>query len=774
MHLNTLAGRSYNDLSQYPIFPWIIRDYTSDVLDLTNPQTFRDLSRPMGAQSEERLAQFMKRYREWDDPTGETPPYMYGTHYSSAMIVVSYLVRLEPFAQQFLKLQGGHFDLADRMFHCVGDAWTSASRNNMADVKELIPEFFSLPEMFVNSNHFDLGVKQNNVVLDDVILPPWAKGDPREFVRIHREALECDYVSANLHNWIDLIFGYKQSGDASVEAYNVYHHLFYEGNVDFENIEDPLTRQVKINATIGFINNFGQIPTQLFKKPHPQKKVTIADPYIGVPGVTSARFFFHALGSLKVPHQPVKELKSAVGTLIPLEKSGFLALEMNRIFLPNNHYVAWGFPDKSLRIGLLDSEKSSCLYEMGDYPEVTCCAAADSRTLFVGLVTGAITVWNVTSRPKRLRFRRTLSGHSSAITAICACAAHTILVSASRDGTAIVWHLSALTFIRQLSPHPGPVTAVAVNDATGDIATSSSSMLFLWSINGQLLAVVNTIDSAFDSKPTVVLAIAFSVMNEWDEKNVIICGGSNGVVRFYSLEIHKTCNGKSELNDKPTMLQHPLTTTAVLQQRLERQRRRLRMNSTTSSVDTSQTNSPENPSSPLVNDSDEVFSGLRDKPSCLADKEGEEAKWCLQRVLVLRASLSTHTGFNRKDNLRPAPITAITPAKSVAVIYKIKHEVLDHKSLYVGDGVGRVWQWQMGEEMGARADHWVQDPCRNSCSSCQQLFSIADRRHHCRNCGNIFCNKCSRFESDIKHMKISKPVRVCQSCYLRLISQNAS
>lgn len=84
-------------------------------------------------------------------------------------------------------LQGGHFDLADRMFHSVADAWLSASRNNMADVKELIPEFFSLPEMFLNSNHFDLGIKQNGVALDDVILPRWAKGDPREFVRIHRQ-----------------------------------------------------------------------------------------------------------------------------------------------------------------------------------------------------------------------------------------------------------------------------------------------------------------------------------------------------------------------------------------------------------------------------------------------------------------------------------------------------------------------------------------------------------------------------------------------------------
>lgn len=75
------------------------------VLDLTDPTTFRDLSKPMGAQTPDRLEQFLKRYREWDDPTGETPPYMYGTHYSSAMIIVSYLVRLEPFTQQFLKLQ---------------------------------------------------------------------------------------------------------------------------------------------------------------------------------------------------------------------------------------------------------------------------------------------------------------------------------------------------------------------------------------------------------------------------------------------------------------------------------------------------------------------------------------------------------------------------------------------------------------------------------------------------------------------------------------------
>ncbi len=71
--------------------------------------------------------------------------------------------------------------------------------------------------------------------------------------------MECDYVSAHLHEWIDLIFGYKQQGPPAVEAVNVFHHLFYEGQVDIYNINDPL----KETATIGFINNFGQIPKQV-------------------------------------------------------------------------------------------------------------------------------------------------------------------------------------------------------------------------------------------------------------------------------------------------------------------------------------------------------------------------------------------------------------------------------------------------------------------------------------------------------------------------------
>lgn len=62
MYLNTLAGRSYNDLMQYPIFPWILADYDSEELDLSDALTFREFSKPMGAQSPDRLQQFSKRF----------------------------------------------------------------------------------------------------------------------------------------------------------------------------------------------------------------------------------------------------------------------------------------------------------------------------------------------------------------------------------------------------------------------------------------------------------------------------------------------------------------------------------------------------------------------------------------------------------------------------------------------------------------------------------------------------------------------------------------
>ncbi len=123
-----LAGRSYNDLTQYPVFPWVLADYESPILDLTNPASFRDLSKPMGALTQRRAGAFKARYESWDVAENENvPKWHYGTHYSSAAVVLYFLIRLEPFTQHFLKLHSGRFDVPDRLFHSIADTYPFAS-----------------------------------------------------------------------------------------------------------------------------------------------------------------------------------------------------------------------------------------------------------------------------------------------------------------------------------------------------------------------------------------------------------------------------------------------------------------------------------------------------------------------------------------------------------------------------------------------------------------------------------------------------------------------
>ena len=224
MSLNILSGRSFNDICQYPVMPWVISNYTSAELDLTDKSNFRDLSKPMGALNELRLAELVDRFETFDDQI--MPPFMYGSHYStSAGVVIHFLLRMHPFSSLHRQLQSGHFDVADRLFSSVQRTWEMCTGRSAAEVKELTPEFYSNPAFLRNSNCFKLGTSQDGEVLGDVVLPPWAEDSPEKFVEIMRLALESDVCSKMLPDWIDLIFGYKQQGKAAIEAQNVFFYL---------------------------------------------------------------------------------------------------------------------------------------------------------------------------------------------------------------------------------------------------------------------------------------------------------------------------------------------------------------------------------------------------------------------------------------------------------------------------------------------------------------------------------------------------------------------
>jgi WD40 repeat protein len=280
MFLNTISGRSFNDLSQYPVFPWIIKDYSSDTIDLNDTSIYRDLTKPIGALNPTRLHQYQERYELWESDT--IPSFHYGTHYSTMAFVVHWLVRMEPFTSLHVDLHDGFFDHGSRLFSSVARAWNNC-QSDSSDVKELIPEFFYLPEMFKNDNKFLLGYDEYDDdghelpdgqprVISDVVLPPWAES-PHHFVHINKQALESEYVSSNLHHWIDLIFGDKQRGPKAIESFNVFYYLTYSGSVKWQAITDDNQLQGLEQQVL----QFGQTPRQLLKEPHPQRNPPVKE-----------------------------------------------------------------------------------------------------------------------------------------------------------------------------------------------------------------------------------------------------------------------------------------------------------------------------------------------------------------------------------------------------------------------------------------------------------------------------------------------------------------
>jgi hypothetical protein len=260
MKLNCLAGRSYNDLSQYPVLPWVIQDYDSPRLDLSNPSFYRDLGKPIGSLDEDRLSALIARMEE----AGGEPDasYLYGALYSSAAVVIGYLVRIEPFTSLHIKLQNGRFDHPDRLFTSIQAAWHSV-RSMAMDFRELTPEFFLFPNFLVNENGYNLGRMSDGNEVSDVELPPWAPS-PRAFIEINRQALESAYASLHLHEWVDLLFGPNAHAPLFTKVNNVFHPFFYETSLTGDAMRRAMVRD--------YSACFGTIPLQIFDD-HPPPRV---------------------------------------------------------------------------------------------------------------------------------------------------------------------------------------------------------------------------------------------------------------------------------------------------------------------------------------------------------------------------------------------------------------------------------------------------------------------------------------------------------------------
>ena len=283
--LNNYSGRSYKDLTQYPVFPWIIKEYDINTLKSFNSDSIRDLKKPIGALgNESRVLYFIQKFsdsqenqfshninnndNEMNININETDEgkYYYSSHYSNPFYVSYYLIRLFPFSNSAIELQGDGFDKVTRQFSSLNISFNNCM-NETTDIRELIPEFFYLPELFLNVNQINFGNKNEIVENSNCILPSWSKNNPYLFIIKNKLALESDFVSLLINNWIDLIFGYKQKGEEAIKAMNLFFNFTYEDGI---NIEKYTNNQEDYESLISKVE-IGQTPSQIINKPFIQR-----------------------------------------------------------------------------------------------------------------------------------------------------------------------------------------------------------------------------------------------------------------------------------------------------------------------------------------------------------------------------------------------------------------------------------------------------------------------------------------------------------------------
>ncbi|KAJ3692978.1 hypothetical protein LUZ60_012073 [Juncus effusus] len=216
--LNKLSGRRWGDPTFHTVMPWVV-DFTQKP-EKNSKLGWRDLTK-----SKWRLAKGDEQL-DFTYQSSEIPHHV-SDECLSELAVCSYKAR---------RLSLSLLKNAVRQVYVPNEYPSSMARLYQWTPDESVPEFYMDSRVFVSVHEG----------MSDLAVPPWT-GSREEFVSLHRGFLESEFVSKNLHEWIDLTFGYKMSGEDAVEAKNV----------------------ILPRADVARPRSTGR--KQLFRKPHPKR-----------------------------------------------------------------------------------------------------------------------------------------------------------------------------------------------------------------------------------------------------------------------------------------------------------------------------------------------------------------------------------------------------------------------------------------------------------------------------------------------------------------------
>ena len=278
--INKFSGRSYNDLTQYIIFPWLLNNYS----DVNNKNNYRKMNLSMAIQDQENLDLIKENY-EKDKDLEKRSYFQY--HYSNSSYINLYLLRLNPFTYNQIK-QNGHFDSPDRQIESMQDMCHIFK--DFKETSELIPEYFFMVECFLNLNYNYFGKKAceggkeaivNNIKLTNNF------SSLLEMVLFHQNFINSNDITTNINKWIDNIFGENQLSNKKnvINSYpaDCYEKFVKEGIEEkvsqlnefaIEDTSDGIIAKIKklikeIKSKTDYAYLFGQCPPQIFQKSHP-------------------------------------------------------------------------------------------------------------------------------------------------------------------------------------------------------------------------------------------------------------------------------------------------------------------------------------------------------------------------------------------------------------------------------------------------------------------------------------------------------------------------